>query len=70
MTQQFFSTADVAKVLGVPTWRMRRLFESGDLPEPGRFAGRRAIPSLMVPVIVDAMRIRGWLPSEEPTPCK
>jgi hypothetical protein len=61
----FYSTSDIARTLGVETWRVRRLFESQALPEPGRFAGKRAIPDVMVPVIVDELRARGWLPAQE-----
>lgn len=55
------STGDLAELLGTETWRIRRLFESGALPEPGRFAGKRAIPREQIPAIVDALRDRGWL---------
>jgi len=58
---KFLSTRDVADLLGTKTWRVRRLFESNTLPEPERFSGRRAIPSTMLPEIVDALRMRGWL---------
>jgi len=61
----FFSTREVAEILGTDTWRVRRLFEDGTLPEPGRFAGKRAIPSQLLPVIIDAMRRRGWLKESE-----
>lgn len=57
-----FTTHDVAELLGTHTWRVRRLFEDGTLPEPDRFAGKRAIPREMIPSIVDALRDRGWLP--------
>ena len=56
------STREVADFLGTDTWRIRRLFEDGTLPEPGRFAGKRAIPSDLIPRIVDELRSRGWLP--------
>jgi hypothetical protein len=62
-----YSTREVAEFLGFPpceTWRIRRLFEDGTFPEPGRFAGKRAIPSELVPQIVDECRRRGWLPVE------
>jgi hypothetical protein len=69
-----FSTRDIADLLGVETWRVRRLFEDGTLPEPGRFAGKRAIPGETIPAIVDALRVRGWLPQkadlQEVTPAK
>ena len=58
-----FTTREMADLLGTDTWRIRRLYESGDLPEPLRFAGKRAIPREAIPEIVDALRKRGWLPA-------
>lgn len=60
------TTRQVADSLGVAEWQVRRLFEKGDLPEPLRFGGKRAIPAAMLPKIVDALRARGWLPEAEP----
>jgi hypothetical protein len=62
MTRGFYSTREVAELVGTDEWRVRRLFESGELTEPQRFAGKRAIPSALVPQIVDALRARRWLP--------
>ncbi|MBX9789827.1 MAG: hypothetical protein K2Y37_12990 [Pirellulales bacterium] len=62
---QRFTTREVAEILGVETWRVRRLFESGVLQEPTRFAGKRAIPAALIPRIVDALRSRGWLAESE-----
>ncbi|MGA2034439.1 MAG: hypothetical protein ABSG68_19510 [Thermoguttaceae bacterium] len=62
---QFFSTREVAELAGLPrteTWRVRRLFEDGTLPEPPRFAGKRAIPRETLSTIFDKLRERGWLP--------
>ena len=58
----FLTTRDIAELLGVEPWRIARLFETGALPEPKRFAGRRAVPSELLPTIVDALRARSWLP--------
>lgn len=58
-----FTTAQVATLLQVPTWQVQRLFSDGSLPEVSRFAGKRAIPGVMLPAIVDALRDRGWLPA-------
>lgn len=58
------TTREIAELLGVETWRVRRLFEDGSLDEPPRFAGKRAIGSATIPLIVDALRSRGWLPAE------
>ena len=60
-----YSTREVGDILGAAEWRIRRLFESGTLPEPPRFAGKRAIPREMIPEIVDALRARKWLPKRE-----
>ena len=49
------TTREVAELLGVETWRVQRVFEHGDLPEPARFGGRRAIQSDSLPAIVDAL---------------
>lgn len=60
-----YSTRQMADLLGTQTWRVRRLYEDGTLPEPPRFAGKRAIPRESLPAILDALRNRGWLPVEE-----
>ena len=61
---RFYTTRELAELLGTETWRVRRLYESGTLPEPPRFARSRAIPREHIPAIVDALRDRGWLPVE------
>jgi len=58
-----FTTRQVAEFMGVETWRIQRLYELGCVPEPPRFAGKRAIPSSHVPLIIAALRDRGWLPA-------
>ena len=63
--RRIYSTHNVADFLGVETWRIRRIFEDGTLPEPDRFAGKRAIPAELIPAIVDALRARGWLAAPE-----
>ena len=63
--QDHLTTRKLADLLGVEVWRIRRLFETGELPEPDWFAGRRAIPSTWIPRVVDALRARGWLPDVE-----
>jgi excisionase family DNA binding protein len=61
------TTGEAAELLGTQEWRIRRLFESGDLPEPQKFGGKRVIPRSMIPKIIDAMRLRGWIESEAST---
>lgn len=60
---EFYSTADVAELFGSREWRVRRLYESGNLPEPPRFAGRRLIRRSDLPAILDALRARDWVPA-------
>jgi hypothetical protein len=56
------TTRQIADLLGVSCWRVQRLFENGDVPEPERFAGKRVIPGELLPRIVDALRAHDWLP--------
>ena len=59
------TTGELAIFLGTDEWRIRRIFECGAVPEPKRFGGKRAIPQSMIPVIVDELRSRGWLPQND-----
>jgi len=63
---EVFSTADVAQLLSVKTWQVRRLFEDGTLPEPSRIGNQRAIPRSTIPAIASELKTRGWLPTSEP----
>lgn len=60
-TLLYSTTGELGDALGVQAWRIARLFELGALPEPERIGGRRLIPKSMIPAIVDALRVRGWL---------
>jgi len=62
---QLFTTCEMADLLGSEEWRVRRLFESGALPEPDRLAGIRVLSQTMIPEIMDALRARNWLPVSE-----
>ena len=55
----------------IEEWQVRRLFESGDLPEPPKFGGKRMIDPEMLPQIVAALRTRAWLAggANELEPC-
>lgn len=57
---QILSTADVATACHVPDWKIRRLFEDGNLPEPPRVSGRRVFDQSMIPQIIQALVQRGW----------
>ncbi|MAT71177.1 MAG: hypothetical protein CMJ58_16825 [Planctomycetaceae bacterium] len=62
---EVFSTADVARLLSVKPWQVRRLFEDGTLPEPPRIGNQRAISRELIAHIASAMQERGWLPKTE-----
>ena len=64
---KWFTTRELAEILGTEEWRVRRLFEDGTLPEPVRFGGKRAISTHEIPQIVDALRDRGWIPETRPS---
>jgi hypothetical protein len=57
---QFLSTADVAAMYRVPDWKIRRLFEDGNVAEPPQISGRRIIDQSTLPQIVKALCDRGW----------
>ncbi len=56
-----WSTGELGDELGIQAWRINRLFELGLLGEPPRVAGRRMIPSSMIPDIIKALDERGWM---------
>lgn len=61
---EHLTTREIADQLGAKEWQVRRLFEVGRLPEPPRFAGKRAIPRDQIPAITSALQERGWLPGD------
>lgn len=63
--QVVLTTREVAEITSVKEWQVRRLYEEGILPDPGRFAGKRAIPRTDIPKIVLLLEKRGWLPKQE-----
>jgi hypothetical protein len=67
-TLPYVSVGGLGDTLGVQSWRIARLFELGILSEPPRIGRRRLIPKSMIPLIVDALRTRGWLPPSADDP--
>lgn len=59
------SVGELAERYRVQSWRIARLFERGVVEEPPRVAGRRMIPSSLIPAIENALRAKGWLASAE-----
>ena len=57
----------VAVKLGTQAWRIRRLYECGEIAEPPRFGRSRVLTDQDVPRIVTALKRRGWLPQTTPT---
>ena len=67
VAQVNYTTAEVAALLGVETWRVQRVFENGDVAEPPRFAGKRVIPREAIADVAEALRARGWLGTRKPS---
>ena len=65
MVHTSLSTVQVADICGVPPWKVRRLYELHDLPEPDRVGRNRVISIHEIPIVITALRCRGWLPSTE-----
>ena len=63
--ENIFTTRQVADRFSTDEWRVRRLFEDGTLPEPGKFGGKRAIPQSLLPLIEEFLRARGWISDAE-----
>jgi hypothetical protein len=57
----FIGLGEAARRLGVSSSRLSRLFSEGRHAEPGRVAGKRAIPVEWLPELSDLLRSR--LPS-------
>lgn len=62
-TPELLTTSQVAALLGVEPWRIRRLYEEGLLSEPQRLGGRRLVSSRDLPAVIDSLRQKGWLSS-------
>ncbi len=64
------TVGDVARFLGIETWRVRRAVDAlpGEAPRVGAF---RVVPRSRLPLLVDELRRRGWLPESKPesSPC-
>jgi DNA-binding transcriptional MerR regulator len=58
----------VARRLGVRPWQVRRLFESGTLPEPSRVGAYRVVAENELPRIERALRKAGYLPEPDGVP--
>jgi hypothetical protein len=56
---EFFTVPDVAELLSVEPWRVRRLFEDKTLAEPPRLGIQRAVPRSMIPLIATELQKRG-----------
>lgn len=71
MSETYLSIGQVADAIAaaegctIPPWKIGRLYEMRLLPAPSHVGGRRAIPQSHLPLIVAAMRERGWLPQAE-----
>jgi hypothetical protein len=61
-----YTLGRLARRINCPAWAIRRLFERGLLPEPGRIGPYRVIAEADVPVIEAALRAAGYLPATTP----
>jgi len=60
------TTGDVARHYGVATWQVRRLFESGRLPEPETRAGQyRLVSADDLPRVGEALAEAGYLKADK-----
>jgi DNA-binding transcriptional MerR regulator len=56
-----YTLGAVAKHFGVAVWQVRRLFERGLLPEPGRAGAYRLVAPADLPRVEEALRAAGYL---------
>jgi DNA-binding transcriptional MerR regulator len=54
----------VAERFGVPTWKVRRLFERGILPPAARIGPYRVVDPADLPAIETALREAGYLAND------
>ncbi len=57
----------LARRFGVSAWKVRRVFERGLLPEPGRAGCYRILPESDLPALEAALRRAGYL-KDRPEP--
>jgi excisionase family DNA binding protein len=65
MTAENLTVGDVARLLGVEDWHVRRVVDR--LPTPVPRVGRyRLIPRSLLPAIDHSLRKHGWTPTTPP----
>lgn len=62
MGTSYLTLGNIAKRYGLPIWKVRRIFERGLLPEPGRVGAYRVIAAAELPALEEALRAAGYLP--------
>jgi DNA-binding transcriptional MerR regulator len=62
------TTAEAGRILGVPTWRIRRVFTDGLLPEPRRCGMNRTIRKADLRRIERILRQSGAIGNEANIP--
>jgi hypothetical protein len=61
-TKKLFTTGETARIFGVQTWQVRRLFEGGHVDEPATRAGLyRLIPQADLAKVRAALVEAGYL---------
>lgn len=56
---------DIARRYNVPTWSVRRLFETGKLPPAARVGAYRVVPVTDLWRVERALQAAGYLPKTE-----
>jgi hypothetical protein len=60
-TVQTYTLGDLARRYGLPTWKVRRLFERGLLEEPGRAGMYRVVTEADLPAVEEALVRAGYI---------
>lgn len=58
------TTKQIADLLEAPEWRIRRLFETAEISEPERFAGKRMIDGDRFLAIIELLSDRGLISNQ------
>jgi hypothetical protein len=63
-TARVMTIGDVAKLYGIPAWKVRRVYEVGILPPADRLGPNRIVHAEQLPALERALRGLRYLPAE------
>jgi hypothetical protein len=69
LVSQNYTTGSLAAHFGVEVWQVRRLFERGLLPEPGRVGAYRVVTEAELPAVEKALIAAGYLSGTRASAC-